>query len=118
MRKLQIFLLETKVWWRIDSETVRHNDIMELKTRNLSVSLNQHQEVIDLLEGTQEKLTLELVDIEPKILNMFERLSINQQSIKTLEAKLTALNDHFNEKGELLSNANSIMKLILNLHLR
>ena len=101
MRKLQIFLLETKVWWRIYSETVRHNDIMELKTRNLNLSLNQHQEVIDLLEVTQEKLTLKLVDIEPKVLNMFDHLSTNQQSVKTLEAKLTTLNDHFNEKGKM-----------------
>ena len=86
MRKLQIFLLETKVWWRIDSETVRHNDIMELKTRNLSVSLNQHQEVIDLLEGTQEKLTLELVDIACGYVKALWRVERKLQTLNSLGA--------------------------------
>ena len=105
MRKLQIFLLETKVWWRIDRETVRLNDNMELINRNLNASLYNHQGVIDLLEETQKTLTLKLVDIEPKILNMFERLSTNQQSSKALEEELAALNDHLNKQSKFISNA-------------
>ena len=100
MRKLQIFLLETKVWWRIDTESVRLNDNMELMNRTLNMSLNNHQGVIDLLEETQKKLTLKLVDIEPKILKMTER-----QSTKALEEKLAALNDHLNKQSKFISNA-------------
>ena len=102
MRKLQIFLLETKIWWRIDTETVRLTDNIELINRNSNVNLNHHQGVMDLLEETQKELTLKLVDIEPKILNMLEHLSTNQQSTKALEEKLAALNDHFIKQSKFL----------------
>ena len=102
MRKLQIFLLESKVWWRIDSDTMRLNDNMELISRNLNESLNHHQDAFHLLEANQEKLTLKVMEIEPKTESINQHLSTIQQSIDTLEKKLTVCNDHFNRQSKLL----------------
>ena len=102
MRKLQIFLLETKVWWRIDSDTMRINDNMELISRNLNESLNHHQDAFHLLEENQEKLTLKVMEIESKTGNINQHLSTIQQSIDTLEKKLTVCNDQFDRQSKLL----------------
>ena len=63
---------------------------MDLLNRNLNVSLKHHEEVIALLESEQEKLSLKMTEMEPKI-------------VKSLEAKLTACNDCFNEQSKLFS---------------
>ena len=45
--KLQIFVLETKVCWKIESESERVNENMELKLRTLKGNLDHQQEIID-----------------------------------------------------------------------
>ena len=104
VRKLQICLPESKFWWRIDSDTVRINDNIELTNKNLNVSLKHHQNTIQVLKANQEKLTLQVAEMDPKIVNIFQHLSTKQQSIDTLETKLTKCNDHFNKQSKLLSN--------------
>lgn len=102
VRKLQIFLLETKVWWRIDSDTMRINDNMELISRNLNESLNHQQDAFHLLEANQEKLTLKVMETEQITENINQQLSTIQQSINKLEEKLTGCNDHLNRQSKLL----------------
>ena len=100
--KLQICLPETKFWWKIDSDTVRINDNMEHINKNLNLSLEHHQNTIQLLKANQEKLTLEVVEMKTNIVNIFEHFSTKQQSIDKLETKLTKCNDHFNRQSKLI----------------
>ena len=104
VRKLQICLPETKFWWRIDSDTVRIKDNIELINKNINVSLKHHQNTIQLLKENQEKRTLQVTEIETKIVTIFQHLSTKQQSIDTLETEMTKCNDHFNRQSKSLSN--------------
>ena len=102
--KLQIFVLETKVWWKIESESERVNENMELKLRNLKGYLDHQQEMIDQLESIQEKSNKKIEAFDSKVQNISEDLSIQQQIINVIGAKVTESNDDFKNQSKLFTN--------------
>ena len=102
--KLQIFVLETKVWWKIESESERVNENMELKLRNFKGNLDHQQEIIDQLESIQEKSNKKIEAFESKVQNILEDLSTQQQSIDVIGAKVTESNDDLKNQSKLFTN--------------
>ena len=96
--------IETKLWWKIESESERVNENIELKLRNLKGNLDHQQEMIDQLESNQEKFNKKIEAFESKVHNILEDLSTQQQSINIIGAKVTESNDDFKNQSKLLSN--------------
>ena len=111
--KLQIFVLETKVWWKIESESERVNENMELKLRNFKGYLDHQQEMIDQLESNQEKSNKKIEAFNSKVQNISEDLSIQQQSINVIGAKVTESNDDFKNQSKLFTNFKFFIKVLI-----
>ena len=97
-------MLETKVWWKLESESERVNENMELKLRILKGYFDHQQEMIDQFESNQEKSNKKIEAFDSKVQNISEDISTQQQSINVIGAKVTESNDDFKNQSKLFTN--------------